>query len=150
MEIDGAKDIMWLALAFLFVVGGLALAYLLLKLGRLLRGVERDLHRTVDEVVPVINGTAATVTGVNESLEKVDQMLASGVGAAELAEDSMRAVSIAVTEPVKKVAGALAGTTEAVRSFRDRMEADAAEDTPVRPAGATDSSPRDEVVGDVS
>ena len=53
MDIELAKTIMWLALAVLFALGGVALAYALWRVGRMLRSIERDLTRTVDEVVPV-------------------------------------------------------------------------------------------------
>ena len=130
MEIEGAKDVMWLGLAFLFVVGGAALAYLLLRTGRLLRGLERDLHRTVDEVVPVISRASGTMDAVNEGLGKVDLMLDSAVDAVDAADTTVRAVSIAVTEPVKKVSGAVAGVTEAVSSFRERVTQEFDDDTP--------------------
>lgn len=129
VEIDGAKDVMWLALALLFVLGGAALAYLLVRTARLVRTLERELHRTVDEVVPVITSTGATVHAVNEGLEKVDLMLDSAVDAVDAADTTVRAVSIAVTEPVKKISGAFAGMSEAASSFRTRVadEFDAAD-----------------------
>jgi hypothetical protein len=112
---------MWIGLTFLFVVGGAGFAYALWRVGRLLRAVEVDLHRTVDEVVPVIGKAGTSVDTINDQLGKVDLMLDSAVDMTESIDTAVRAVSIAVTEPIKKVSGTMAGMTEAVASFRDRM-----------------------------
>jgi hypothetical protein len=115
---------MWLGLAFLFVGLGAGLAYALWRTGKLLKAVEVDLHRTVDEVVPVIAKTAESVDAVNDQLGKVDLMLDSAVDMTESLDTAVRAVSLAVTEPVKKVSSTMAGMTEAVSSFRERMTED--------------------------
>lgn len=125
MNIELAKTIMWLALSVLFAVGGVALAYALWRVGRMLRRIERDLTRTVDEVVPVIAKTGVSMDTVNTQLEKVDVMLDSAVDMTESLDTAVRAMSMAVVEPVKKVSGAVAGVGEAVVSFRDRMSDDA-------------------------
>ncbi|MBC7645398.1 MAG: DUF948 domain-containing protein [Thermoleophilia bacterium] len=119
--INDAKDIMWLGLAAFLVLAGLGLAYALWRTGRMLLGVEEDLHRTIDEVVPVIAKAAVSIDTVNSQLGKVDLMLDSAVDMTESLDTTVRAVSIAITEPVKKVSGAVAGAGEAVSSFRDRM-----------------------------
>ena len=119
--VNDAKDIMWLGLAAFLVLLGLGLAYALWRTGRVLLGVEVDLHRTVDEIVPVIAKAAVSVDTVNSQLAKVDLMLDSAVDMTESLDTTVRAVSIAITEPVKKVSGAVAGAGEAVKSFSDRM-----------------------------
>ncbi len=124
MDIEFAKTLMWLGLAVLFGIGGLALAYALWRVGRMLRGLERDVTRTVDEVVPVIAKSGISMDTVNTQLEKVDVMLDSAVDMTESLDTAVRAVSMAVVEPVKKVSGAVAGVGEAVVSFRDRMADD--------------------------
>ncbi len=133
MDIELAKTIMWLALSALFVLGGVALAYALWRVGRMLRSIERDLTRTVDGVVPIIVKTGVSMDAVNTQLEKVDVMLDSAVDMTESLDTAVRAVSMAVVEPVKKVSGAVAGVGEAVVSFRDRMSDD---------AGLDDTDPR--------
>jgi uncharacterized protein YoxC len=125
VALDSAKDIMWLGLAFLCVVGGVALAYTLWRTARLLRRLEKDLHRTVDEVVPVIAKSSVSVDTVNDQLEKVDLILDSAVDMTESLDTTVRAVSIAVSEPVKKASAAFAGVTGAVDSFRERVTDDA-------------------------
>ncbi len=123
---DDAKLVMWLGLAFLFAAGGLGIAYALWRVGRLLTVVQGDLHRTVDEVVPLIGKAGTSIDSVNGQLQKVDMLLDSAVDVADSVDTTVRAVSMAVTEPVKKAAGAMAGVGEAVHSFRTRMGADEA------------------------
>lgn len=121
LDTEAAKTAMWLALAFLFVVAGAGFGYAMWRVGRALRGVERDLHRTVDEVVPVIGKAAVSVDTVNVQLQKLDVMMDSAVDMTESLDTTVRALSIAVTEPVKKVSGAFAGVGGALSSFRERV-----------------------------
>jgi hypothetical protein len=118
---EDAKTAMWLGLTFLFVVGGAGFAYAMWRVGRALRGVESDLHRTVDEVVPVIGKAAVSMDSVNVQLQKVDVMMDSAVDMTESLDTTVRALSMAVTDPVKKASGLFAGVGEAVNSFRDRV-----------------------------
>ena len=131
MTTDDAKLVMWLGLAFLFIAGGGGIAYALLRVGRLLTAVQVDLHRTVDEVVPIISKAGVSVDTLNGQLQKVDMLLDSAVDVADSVDTTVRAVSMAVTEPVKKVAGAMAGAGAAVTSFRDRIASDDASAEPV-------------------
>ncbi len=124
MDSETAKSIMWLGLALLFALGGLATAYMLWRLGRLLRGTEQDLHRTVDEVVPILVKSGVSVDRVNDQLGKVDVMLDSAVDMTDALDSTVRAVSHAVTEPVKLVSTTLTGAAEATKSFRDRVMAE--------------------------
>jgi len=124
--VDGetAKAIMWLGLAVLFAAIGIGTAYALWRLGRILRGAEQDLHRTVDGVVPLMTKAGVSMDHVNDQLGKVDVMLDSAVDMTEALDSTVRAVSHAVTEPVRIVSTTVAGATEAARSFRDRLAED--------------------------
>ncbi|MCW2973283.1 MAG: hypothetical protein JWN72_1556 [Thermoleophilia bacterium] len=124
VNLEDAKAIMWLGLALLFAAGGLATAYLLWRIARAVRTVERDLHRTVDEVVPIITKAGVGLDQVNSQLGKVDVMLDSAVDMTEALDTSVRAVTHAVTEPVRAMSGAVTGAAEAARSFRDRLVSD--------------------------
>jgi hypothetical protein len=128
---------MWLGLAVLFVLSGGGIAYALWRTGRILRRAERDLHRTVDEVVPVITKAGVSMDTVNGQLEKIDHMLDSAVDMTESLDTAVRAVSFAVVEPVKKVSGAFTGVGEAVSSLRDRL----ADGPPHEPSAGTDDAP---------
>lgn len=129
-RVDGetAKAIMWLGLALLFALAGIGAGYVLWRLGRLLRRTERDLHRTVDEVVPIMAKAGVSMDRVNEQLGKVDVMMDSAVDMTEALDSTVRAVSHAVTEPVRAVSTTVAGAAEAARSFRSRVASDTAGD----------------------
>lgn len=127
MDGDTAKAIMWLGLAALFVLAGTGLAYVLWRVGRVLRGAERDLHRTVDGVVPLMAKAGVSMDRVNDQLGKVDVMMDSAVDMTQALDTTVRAVSHAVTEPVKAVSTTVAGAAEAARSFRERLADEAAD-----------------------
>lgn len=121
MDGETAKAIMWLGLALLFAAAGLGLGYALWRLGRILRTAERDMHRAVDEVVPLIVKAGVSMDQVNDQLGKVDVMMDSAVDMTEALDTTVRAVSHAVTEPVRVVSTTIAGAAEAARSFRGRV-----------------------------
>lgn len=115
---------MWLGLGLLFGAVGCGSAYALWRVGRILRGAERDMHRTVDEFVPLMAKAGVGMDRVNDQLGKVDVMLDSAVDMTDALDSTVRAVSHAVTEPVRIVSTTVAGATEAARSFRDRLADD--------------------------
>ena len=120
MDGDTAKAIMWLGLALLFALAGLGLAYVLWRTGRILRRAEKDLHRTVDGVVPIIAKAGVSMDRVNDQLGKVDIMMDSAVDMTEALDTTVRSISHAVVEPVRAVSSTFAGAAEAARSFRQR------------------------------
>lgn len=139
MDGETAKAIMWLGLALLFALAGIGTGYALWRVGRLLRRTEHDLHRTVDEVVPIMAKAGVSMDRVNDQLGKVDLMMDSAVDMADALDSTVRAVSHAVTEPVRAVSSTFAGAAEAARSFRDRVGDDDGEDADDRapePAGS--------------
>ena len=121
MDGDTAKAIMWLGLAVLFALTGAGLGYVCWRTGRILRRAEKDLHRTVDGVVPLITKAGVSMDRVNDQLGKVDIMMDSAVDMTEALDTTVRAVSHAVVEPVRAVSSTVAGAAEAARSFRERM-----------------------------
>lgn len=121
MDGETAKAIMWLGLALLFALAGVGAAYVLWRLGRILRRAERELHRTVDGIVPLMAKAGVSMDRVNDQLGKVDVMMDSAVDMTDALDTTVRAVSHAVTEPVRAVSTTLAGATEAARSFRERL-----------------------------
>ena len=117
-----AGDVLDYALAAFFVASGLGLAYMLLRLGgtfgrlsSFLRGTERDL-------LPVFVKAGGTVDRVNEQLDKLDVVTDSAVSMAESADTAVRAVSTAITMPVKKVTGLASGISHGVAAFRARHD----------------------------
>lgn len=121
---------MWLGLALLCGAGGLGLTYMLWRLGRMIRSVDKMVADVTTEVVPVISKVGTSVESFNVQLQKVDMMVDSAVDIAESADTAVRAVSMAIAEPVKYVASTLSGITAAVESFSDRVsEEDEADGT---------------------
>ena len=118
-----AGDAAYWGLAVFLVAIGLAAAFMLFRLGQaferlssLIKGTERDL-------LPVIVKSGATVDRVNYQLDKADTVTDSAVSMADSADTAVRAVSTAITTPVKKVSGFAAGISHGVSAFRSRRDA---------------------------
>jgi hypothetical protein len=104
-----AIDVLWVCLSAFLVVVGLTLSYLLLRLAAsaarlttLLRGLEGSVPALVDKL-------GGSVDRMNLQLDKVDLVTTSAVDAADAADTAIRAVSMAITRPVQKVAGVARG-----------------------------------------
>jgi hypothetical protein len=117
-----AGDVLDYALAAFFVLTGLGLGYMLFRLGgtfgrlsSFLRGTERDL-------LPVFVKAGGTVDRVNQQLDKLDVVTDSAVSMADSADTAVRAVSTAITTPVKKVTGLASGISSGVAAFRSRRD----------------------------
>jgi hypothetical protein len=115
-------DVLDYALAAFFVVAGAGLAYMLVRMGgtfarlsSFIRGTERDL-------LPVIVKAGGTVDRVNDQLDKLDVVTDSAVSMADSADTAVRAVSTAITTPVKKVSGLAAGVSHGFSAFRARRD----------------------------
>jgi hypothetical protein len=115
-------DVLDYALAIFFVASGLGLAYMLVRMGgtfgrltSLIKGTERDL-------LPVLVKAGGTVDRVNDQLDKVDVVTDSAVSMADNADTAVRAVSIAITAPVKKVTGLSAAVSHGFAAFRARRD----------------------------
>jgi hypothetical protein len=117
-----ARDVLDYGLAAFFVATGLGLAYMLLRLGgafgrlaSLIKGTERDL-------LPVLVKAGGTVDRVNQQLDKLDVVTDSAVSMADSADTAVRAVSTAITAPVKKVTGLASGISHGLAAFRARHD----------------------------
>jgi hypothetical protein len=117
-----ASDALDYALAFFFVASGIGLAYMLIRMGgtfgrltSLVKGTERDL-------LPVIVKAGGTVDRVNDQLDKIDVVTDSAVSMADNADTAVRAVSTAITTPVKKVTGLSAALSHGFAAFRARRD----------------------------
>ncbi|HXG76761.1 MAG TPA: DUF948 domain-containing protein [Gaiellaceae bacterium] len=111
-------DVLNYGLAAFFVVSGLALAYMLLRLGGTFGRLSSFIKGTERDLLPVIVKAGGTVDRVNDQLDKLDEVTDSAVSMAESADTAVRAVSSAVTTPVKKVTGLAAGISHGVAAFR--------------------------------
>src|SRR5687767_14775065 len=119
-------DVLDYALAVFFVAGGLGLGYMLVRLGGTFARLSSLIRGTEREFLPVIQKAGGTVDRVNDQLDKLDVVTDSAVGMAESADTAVRAVSTAITAPVKKITGlaaALSHGAGALKSRRDIKEA---------------------------
>ena len=118
-----AGDVLDYALSAFFIASGVGLLYLFIRMGgtfarlsSFIKGSERDL-------LPVIVKAGGTVDRVNDQLDKLDTVTDSAVSMADSADTAVRAVSTAITTPVKKVSGFAAGISHGVSAFRARRDA---------------------------
>ena len=118
-----AGDVLDYALAAFFVVTGLGLLYLFVRMGgtfarlsSFIKGAERD-------VLPVVVKAGGTVDRVNDQIDKLDTVTHSAVAMADNADTAVRAVSTAITTPVKKVSGLASGVSHGFSAFRARRDA---------------------------
>lgn len=115
-------DVLDYALTVFFIASGLGLAYMLVRLGgtfarlsSLIKGTERDF-------LPVLVKAGGTVDRVNDQLDKLDVVTDSAVSMADSADTAVRAVSTAITTPVKKVSGLAAAISHGFGAFRARRD----------------------------
>ena len=102
---------------FLLAVG-LALAYMLVRLGGTFARLSAFIRGVQTEVLPVINKAGITVDHVNGQLEKVDVITDSAVDSVNSVDTAIRAVSLAVTRPVQKLSGLASGLTYGLADLR--------------------------------
>jgi hypothetical protein len=115
-----AGDVLDYALAVFFILAGVGLAYMLLRLGGTFGRLSSLIAGTEREVLPVIEKAGGTVDRVNRELDKLDLVTDSAVSMADSADTAVRAVSTAITTPVKKVSGLSAAISHGFGAFRAR------------------------------
>src|SRR5665809_144777 len=96
-------DVLNYALAVIFIAGGLGLAYMLVRLGGTFGRLSSFISGTERDLLPVIVKAGGTVDRVNDQIVKLDVVTDSAVSMADSADTAVRAVSTAITTPVKKV-----------------------------------------------
>jgi uncharacterized protein YoxC len=111
-------EVVDIALAIFLILTGAGIAWVSLELGATLKRLSALIRGTQDEVLPVVSKLGTTVDHVNAQMEKVDRITDSAVDAADSADTAVRAVSLAVTRPVQKVAGFAAGVTHGVANLK--------------------------------
>jgi hypothetical protein len=118
-----AGDVLDYALSAFFIASGAGLLYLFIRMGgtfarlsSFIKGAERD-------ALPVVVKAGGTVDRVNDQLDKLDVVTDSAVSMADSADTAVRAVSTAITTPVKKVSGFASGVSHGVSAFRSRRDA---------------------------
>lgn len=117
-----SSDILNYALALFFIASGAGLAYMLLRLGGTFARLSSFIGGTERELLPVIEKSGGTIDRVNRELDKLDLVTDSAVSMAESADTAVRAVSTAITTPVKKVTGLSAAISHGFAAFRARRD----------------------------
>lgn len=112
-----AGAFMRIAIGIFFLLFGLGLAYMLLRLAGLLGEVGVMVRGTGQEVVPILRRVQTTVDEVNANLSNVDEITEDVAGMTGALESTTVAVQAAVSNPIKKVAGLSAGVSEGVSTF---------------------------------
>lgn len=115
-------DVLNYALAVFFIGAGAALAYMLVRLGGTFARLSEFIQGTERDLLPVIVKSGGTVDRVNDQLDKMDVVTDSAVSMAESADTAVRAVSTAITTPVKKVSGLAAGISHGFAALRARRD----------------------------
>lgn len=110
------------ALAVFFLAAGAALAYMLIRLGGTFARLSSFIKGTERDLLPVIVKSGGTIDRVNDQLDKVDVVTDSAVSMAESADTAVRAVSTAITTPVKKVSGVASGISHGFAALRARRD----------------------------
>ena len=113
-----SSDLVDVALTIFLLLVGLGIAWVCLSLGGTLQRLSAFIKGTQDEVLPVVSKVGTTVDHVNTQMEKVDRITDSAVDAADSADTAVRAVSLAITRPVEKVAGLAAGITHGIADLK--------------------------------
>jgi uncharacterized protein YoxC len=121
-----ASDLAWLALAAFLCLVGVGLFYALFRLGETLGQATKTIEHTEAELLPVISKGGGTLDRVNRELDKVDVATDSALAAVQAADTAVRTVSGAVTYPVQKLAGLIAGLRTGVSSFLSSRNVDEA------------------------
>ncbi|HEX2429050.1 MAG TPA: DUF948 domain-containing protein [Gaiellaceae bacterium] len=116
-------DVLDYALAAFFVVTAVGLAYMLVRMGGTFARLSSFIKGTERDLLPVIVKAGGTVDRVNDQLDKLDVVTDSAVSMADSADTAVRAVSTAITTPVKKVSGLAAGVSHGFSAFRARRDA---------------------------
>ena len=117
-----AGDVLDYALAFFFVASGAALAYMLIRMGGTFARLSSFVKGSERDVLPVVVKAGGTVDRVNDQIDKLDVVTDSAVSMADSADTAVRAVSTAITTPVKKVSGFASGVSHGVSAFRARRD----------------------------
>ena len=116
------SDVLDYALSAFFVASGAGLAYMLIRMGGTFARLSSFIKGTERDLLPVIVKAGGTVDRVNDQLDKLDSVTDSAVAMADNADTAVRAVSTAITTPVKKVSGLAAAVSHGFSAFRARRD----------------------------
>src|SRR5215475_13293425 len=114
------SDVLDYALSAFFIASGAGLLYLFIRMGGTFARLSSFIKGSERDVLPVVVKAGGTVDRVNDQLDKLDVVTDSAVSMADSADTAVRAVSTAITTPVKKVAGFASAVSHGAAAFRAR------------------------------
>jgi hypothetical protein len=112
-----ANAIMDIAIGVFFVLFGVGLFYMLLRLAGVFTRTTNILTGVNTEVVPMLTRVETTLDRVNGELDQVEQITASVAQILKVAESTTTAVHNAVAKPIKKAASFSSAVSEGISSF---------------------------------
>ncbi len=116
MEWD-ANAIMDICIGIFFLLFGVGLLYMLLRLAGVFTRTTAILTDVNTEVLPLLTRVETTLDRVNSELDQVEEITASVAQIVKVAETTTTAVHGAIATPIKKVAGLSSAVTEGIASF---------------------------------
>jgi predicted PurR-regulated permease PerM len=112
-----ANAIMDIAIGVFFVLFGVGLLYMLVRLGKVFSRTTNILTDVNQEVIPMLTRVETTLDRVNGELDQVEQITTSVAQMLKVAENTTTAVHNAVAKPIKMVASLSSAVSEGVTSF---------------------------------
>ena len=125
-----ASEVFYYALAFFFVIVAVGLAYVCVRLGKVLGRTEKMLEDVDREAVPLLRKSGETLDGVNGSLQNVDEITRDVADMTDKVNGLVSAVDSALQMPAKKAAAFGSGVQHAVSSFLRRDQGSPADAEP--------------------
>ena len=117
-----AGAFMRIAIGIFFLLFGLGLAYMLLRLAGVLGEVGAMIRGTGEEVVPLLRRVQTTVDEVNANLSNVDEITEDVAGMTGALESTTVAVQAAVTTPINHRTGDFCQANQRISSLLKKPE----------------------------
>lgn len=115
-----ALDGLYVVLSVFLLVLAVGLVIVLYRLAQTLNELTSLQTQLQKELLPVVGKVGGTLDRVNLQLDKVDLMTDSAVDVADNVDTTVRAITIAITKPVKVVSGVATGIAHSLSSLRTR------------------------------
>lgn len=112
-----ANAIMDICIGIFFLLFGVGLLYMLLRLAAVFTRTTSILTDANTEVLPLLTRVETTLDRVNVELDQVEEITTSMANIIKIAETTLTAVHGAIASPIKKVAGLSSAVTEGIAAF---------------------------------
>ncbi len=116
-----ALDGLYVVLSVFLLVLAVGLVVVLYRLAQTLNELTSLQAQLQKELLPVVGKVGGTLDRVNLQLDKVDLVTDSAVDVADNVDTTVRAITIAITKPVKVVSGIATGIAHSLSSLRTRQ-----------------------------